>query len=144
MADTHNPQSREGFFPMSRRAAMGGLSAAGIAAAAAPAAAALGTQAVGLREFRGEFPVTADATIDGLFIAPVGGRNLDVVLLVPQAGSSHAAITESARRLAGQGAFAVAPRLPANHDDRLAQIAKIKPALAAMAHTSGRVRVVTI
>ena len=88
--------------------------------------------------------MSGSTTVDGLFIAPVGGRELDVVLLVPQAGTSQDVVTRAARRLAGQGAFAVAPRLPDAHEARLARIADLQPALGAMAHTSGRVRVVSV
>lgn len=146
MADERaNPQAHDAAFAVSRRSALGAVSLGVAATTAGPAVAVVGSVAgTGLREFSGHFPVTPGHEIDGLFVAPVGGRGLDVVVLTAGPEVSAPRIAETARRLAGQGCFAVAPVLPDDAAQRDVAIAGMTPALARMAHTSGRVRIVAI
>jgi hypothetical protein len=134
---------------VTRRGAMGGAvgtaAALSIAGTAMPAIASVGaTGEEGVRVFTGRYPIDGSREIEGYFAAPVGGRQLDVVVLVPNAGTTIAAAQDAAHGFAARGVLAVVPNLPAERDAMIAELRDAAPRLTGMAHGNGTVRIVGV
>lgn len=134
---------------VTRRGAMGGAvgtaAALSIAGTAGPAVAAIsGDREMGIRVFTGRYPIDGVREIEGYFAAPAGGRQLDVVVLVPEPGTTVAAAQNAARDFAARGVLAVVPSLPVERDAMIAELRDAAPRLTGMAHGNGTVRIVGV
>lgn len=115
-------------------AAIGAVSGDAIAAAAGPR----------LLATKGAYPVSGNRVIDGYFVAPAGGRRLDVVVIVPGPGTAKEQVEAAAREQAMFGRFGVAPNLSEDASTRRAQLEAMLPHFQTMSHASGKVRIVTL
>lgn len=134
---------------VTRRGAMGGAvgtaAALSIAGTAMPAIASVGaTGEDGVRVFTGRYPIDGNRDVEGYFAAPAGGRDLDVVVLVPDAGTTIAAAQDAARGFAARGVLAVVPSLPAEREAMITELRDAAPRMRGMAHGSGTVRIVGV
>jgi len=125
--------------------AVGGAAALSIAGTALPAIAAVSdTDEGGVRVFTGRYPIDGTREVEGYFAAPAGGRQLEVVVLVPNAGTTTAAAQDAARTFAARGVMAVVPSLPAEREAMIAELRTVAPGMTGMAHGNGTVRIVGV
>ncbi len=133
-----------------RRKFMGRAAALGVASAvAAPAMAAIKGNDAGLRTLRARYELRNGTMITGLFAAPKGKTDLDVVLVMPANG---AAAEDIALRYADRGYLAIAPDLAkaqgrasvvATREAKVAEVMRTLPGLKRMMNGNGRVVIVT-
>lgn len=123
------------------------LGAAGVIAT--PAMAAIKGDDAGLRTLRARYELRNGTMITGLFAAPKGKTDLDVVLVMPTDGATA---EDVALRYAGRGYLAIAPDLAkaqgkalasAGREAKVAEVMRALPGLKRMMNGNGRVVIVT-
>lgn len=139
-----------GVTAIDRRKFMGRAAVLGVASVvAAPAMAAIKADDAGLRTLRARYELRNGTMITGLFAAPKGKTDLDVVLVMPANGASA---EEVALRYADRGYLAIAPDLAkaqgrasagAARETKVAEVMRALPGLKRMMNGNGRVVIVT-
>ncbi len=142
--------ANRGVTAIDRRKVMGGMAVLGAASAlAAPAMAAIKHDGAGLRTLRARYALRNGTMITGLFAAPKGRGDLDVVLVMP---ANDGAAEEIALRYASNGYLAIAPDFTqaqgkastgAGRDAKVAEVMRAMPGFKRLMNGNGRVVIVT-